>query len=66
MTDSYLELLQRPTLTVDELAKLMRVSRNLAYEAVQRNEVAYVRLGRRIVIPTSAVRKMLGIGEEAA
>ncbi|MBE7518502.1 MAG: helix-turn-helix domain-containing protein [Dehalococcoidia bacterium] len=38
-------------LTVPEAAKLLRISRNLAYELVARNELPAVRLGRVIRIP---------------
>jgi excisionase family DNA binding protein len=38
-------------LTVPEAAKLLRISRNLAYELVARQELPAVRLGRVIRIP---------------
>ncbi len=38
-------------LTVPETAKLLRISRNLAYELVARGELPAVRLGRVIRIP---------------
>jgi len=40
-------------LTVPEAAKLLRISRNLAYELVARDELPAVRLGRVIRIPRS-------------
>lgn len=42
-------------LTVPEAAKLLRISRNLAYELVARRELPSVRLGRVIRIPRSAL-----------
>lgn len=42
-------------LTVPEAAKLLRISRNLAYELVTRNELPAVRLGRIIRIPRAAL-----------
>ena len=38
-------------LTVPEAARLLRISRNLAYELVARNELPAVRLGRVIRVP---------------
>lgn len=42
-------------LTVPETAKLLRISRNLAYELVARGELPAVRLGRVIRIPRDAL-----------
>lgn len=38
-------------LTVPEAAKLLRISRGLAYELVARGRLPHIRLGRRILIP---------------
>lgn len=38
-------------LTVPEAARLLRISRNLAYELIHQNALPHVRLGRRILIP---------------
>ncbi len=38
-------------LTVPEAAKVLRISRNLAYELVARQELPAIRLGRVIRIP---------------
>jgi len=35
------------------------LSRNAAYEAVGRGEVQAVRIGKRIVVPTAPLRKLL-------
>ncbi|MCC6495812.1 MAG: helix-turn-helix domain-containing protein [Propionibacteriaceae bacterium] len=42
-------------LTVSEAAKLLRISRNLAYELVARHELPAIRLGRVIRIPRPAL-----------
>lgn len=39
------------TMTVDEAAALIGVSRNTLYEAIRRGEVPHLRMGRRIIIP---------------
>ncbi len=38
-------------LTVSEAAKLLRISRNLAYELVRQERIPFIRLGRRILVP---------------
>ncbi len=43
------------TYTVAEAARVLRISRALAYELVRREELPSIRLGRRIVIPASAL-----------
>lgn len=49
----------RLTLTVEEAARLLGISRALAYELVARGEVPSIRLGRRIVVPRRALDTML-------
>jgi excisionase family DNA binding protein len=44
-------------LTVPETAKLLRISRNLAYDLVARGEIPAVRLGRVIRIPRGALEQ---------
>ena len=48
------------TLTVEEAAKLLGISRTLAYELVSRHVLPSVRLGRRIVVPRKALEDFLG------
>lgn len=61
MTDS--ELLQRPTLRPDEVARILRMSRNGVYEAINRGDIPSIRIGSRIVIPGEPFRRTLGIEE---
>ncbi len=58
--------LERPTTTVEEAAKLLGIGRNQAYEAVKRKEIPSVTIGRRILIPTAALRRMLAIEANSA
>ncbi|MCC6387464.1 MAG: helix-turn-helix domain-containing protein [Dehalococcoidia bacterium] len=46
-------------LTVPEAAKMLRISRNLAYELVARNELPAVRLGRVIRVPKHGLTEWL-------
>jgi excisionase family DNA binding protein len=48
-------------LTVDEAARLLRISRGLAFEAARRGDIPTIRIGRRILVPTEAlVAKLRG------
>ncbi|MGH9154504.1 MAG: helix-turn-helix domain-containing protein [Acidimicrobiales bacterium] len=49
----------RLTLTVEEAAQLLGISRALAYELVARHELPSIRLGRRIVVPRRALEVLL-------
>ena len=42
---------QTLVLTVAEAARLLCISRNLAYELIRQGQLPHVRLGRRILIP---------------
>lgn len=52
--------MDRRTVTVEEAAKILGISRSTAYECVHRGELRAVRLGRRLVIPRSALADLLG------
>lgn len=52
----------RLTLTVEEAAQLLGISRALGYELVGRGELPHVRLGRRIVVPRRALDDLLDAG----
>ncbi|WP_395158926.1 excisionase family DNA-binding protein [Ilumatobacter sp.] len=49
----------RPTLSVHEYAALMEVGLSTAYASIEAGQVPVIRIGRRIRIPTAAVRRML-------
>ena len=51
--------LERLTLTVEEAAKVLGISRAFAYESVRRQDLPSVRIGRRILIPKSALERLL-------
>jgi len=46
-------------LTVLEAARLLRVSRNLAYELVAQGRLPHIRLGRRVLIPRRSLEVWL-------
>ena len=47
-------------LTVREAANVLRVGTHTIYEAIQRNQLPSVRMGRRILIPKVQILKLLG------
>ena len=47
------------THTVEETAKLLRIGRNRAYEAVRSGEIPSIRIGKRILVPRVALERML-------
>lgn len=46
-------------MSVEEEAAALVISRALAYEAVQHGDIPRIRIGRRILVPRSRLRKML-------
>ena len=47
------------TLSVEETAKLLGIGRNLCYERVKTGEIPAIKIGRRLLIPRSALEKLL-------
>ncbi len=55
------------TLTITEAAELLGISRNSAYEAARTGELAGVpvlRVGRRLLVPASPLRAVLGLDSD--
>lgn len=52
----------RQTYTVTEVAKILGIGRNTAYEACNSGEIPTLRLGGRILIPRAAIDDLLGRG----
>jgi len=57
---------QQPTLTVAEAGDVLGLSRSSAYDAVTRGDIPTIRIGRRLLVPTAALRRMLGLDAEVA
>ena len=49
----------RLTLTVEEVAATLGISRAFAYEAVRRGEIPSIRIGRRVLVPRAALERLL-------
>jgi excisionase family DNA binding protein len=50
---------RRLTLTVEEAAETLGISRAFAYESVRRGDIPSIRIGRRILVPKVALERML-------
>lgn len=50
---------ERLTLSVEETAQMLGISRALAYELVRRGELPRLQLGRRIVVPRRALEELV-------
>ena len=63
------DLLARPTMTVEEMGRVLGIGRRQAYEAVNRGDIPSIRLGKRILISTRVIQDILNTGsipEQAA
>lgn len=59
-------LLSKASCTVPDFARAFGLSRNAAYVAVKRGEVKSARVGKRIIIPTAQLRRMLSLEDVGA
>ncbi|MCE7875360.1 DNA-binding protein [bacterium CPR1] len=50
----------RKTITVDEAAAYLGVSRYSAYQAVREGSIPSIRIGRRILVPVQPFEALLG------
>ena len=51
---------ERPTLTIyPETAQILGLSKSSVYAAAERGEIPTIRVGRRLLVPTAALRRML-------
>ena len=55
------EVRRRPTITVQEYAAFVGVSKDTVYEAAARDQIRVLRLGKRILIPTAGLLAELQI-----
>jgi excisionase family DNA binding protein len=54
-----MDINQPLTLTVEQTAKLLGIGRSTAYELVRTGDIPSLRLGRRIVVPTAELHRLL-------
>ncbi len=51
---------ERRTYTVPEVAEILGIGRNTAYEVCRKGEIPTIRIGGRILIPRDVVDDLLG------
>jgi excisionase family DNA binding protein len=56
---------ERRVVTLKEAAVLLRISRGSAYQAAKTKEIPTIRIGRRLLVPLTALERMLA-GNTAA
>jgi hypothetical protein len=57
----------RPTLPVwPDVGHFLGLSKVSTYDAVARGEIPTIRIGRRLLVPTAALRRLLGLDAPAA
>jgi excisionase family DNA binding protein len=49
-----------PTISVEETAVLLGISRSAAYRAAKEGQLVVFRVGRRLLVPTAPLLRMLG------
>jgi excisionase family DNA binding protein len=50
---------ERLTMSVEDAADVLGISRSLAYELVRKGELPSLRLGRRLVVPVRSVEALV-------
>jgi excisionase family DNA binding protein len=53
--------MEKLTLTVEETAKLLDLSRSLTYESVRNGTIPSIKIGRRYLIPKQGIERMLNV-----
>jgi hypothetical protein len=51
----------QPTMSVPAAGKALGLSRSSAYAAAQRGEIPTIAIGSRFVVPTAALRRLVGL-----
>ena len=54
-------LCEQLTVSVEVAGKAFNLSKNPAYDACKSGQIPSFRIGKKIVVPTAPLRKMLGI-----
>lgn len=56
---------EQPTMSVEAAGVAIGLGRSAAYEAVRRGEIPSIKIGRRVVVPTASLRRLLQLDETA-
>jgi hypothetical protein len=62
VNEELIELLSKPTASVPDVGRIcFGLSRNGSYDAAKRGDFPTIEIGRLLKVPTSALRKKLGL-----
>lgn len=50
---------EKLTLTVDQTAEKLGISRASAYEGIHNGQIPHIRIGKRILVPLAAIENLL-------
>jgi excisionase family DNA binding protein len=64
--DEVTQIMGQQLATVEEAAKVLRVGRSHAYAKVRSGELRSIHIGRRVLIPTDAIRELTAKRTDAA
>ena len=56
---SVIEPPERKTLTVEEVQKILGLGKNQVYQAIRKNQIPAIQIGRRLLVPKAAIDRML-------
>ena len=51
--------MEKQTYTVDEVAAILGIGRNIAYRGVKNGEIPSIKIGKRILVPIKAFEEWL-------
>ena len=54
---------ERLTMSVEEVANALGISRAFAYEAVHRGDIPHIKIGKRMLVPRAALARVLAAAE---
>lgn len=57
--------MSRATLSVEEAAAFLGISRGSAYQAIRTGEIPCIRIGKRILVPRVTLEKLLELDQAA-
>jgi excisionase family DNA binding protein len=50
-------IMSHPTCTVEDAAKVLGIGRGHAYRAIRVGEIRAIHIGKRVLVPTAAIRE---------
>lgn len=61
MNEKLAEILKQPVASIPEAGRVFGLGRNASYDAANRGEIETIQFGKRKVVPTSWIRRKLGL-----